>query len=343
MDRNTELELNEVERIKIDRLYDRLQRITYYEMLNLPSLANKSQIKKSYYSVSKEFHPDRYFRRNLGDYKEKLEAIFDLITKAYNTLNDDEARSEYDRSLIEDSFRREPDAYEVALDFGGGSSAAASSSAQGRSAGSASEPVIGRPVGHSAASVGAPSIERMPTVDPTVRPVFMDRFQRQLMERMIKAREYFKAGKESFARGNYPQAMASLQFACTFDPRNQEARELLEQTTELVNEAKAEGHYQRGLQVFKKAVDCKPKKGYYYYRLGHLLQETEAERKVGLEQYKLAVQFDPKNIDYRMVLAKAFEEFRMPRNAVREYEKILSLDRSNEVAQKMLKRLKAAL
>ena len=41
--------------------------------------AEKKQIKSAYYALAPEFHPDKYFRKRLGSYKRKIEAIFNLI------------------------------------------------------------------------------------------------------------------------------------------------------------------------------------------------------------------------------------------------------------------------
>jgi curved DNA-binding protein CbpA len=357
MDQHLDTDLSEVERIKIDRTFDRLQRLNYYEILNLPTQANRAQIKKNYYTVSKEYHPDRYFRRNLGAYKEKLETIFDLITKAYNTLNDDAARAEYDRSLIEGEFQRGPLVHEVSFDFGFGAPPPAAGGIRvGEQAGPLADPA--GPAGSAASSDGGTQPVRRPTPAPVpegARPVFMDKLQRQVMERMLKAREYLRIGKEAFEKGQFAIAANNLQMAATFDPNSQEARQLFEKASSRVKEGQAEGHYQRGLQEFmvgnidnarqylKMAVDCKPKKGYYYFKLGMLYLDNDQDLRQGIEQLKLAAQYDPQNVEYLSALAKAYEDARMPRNAYREYEKIVTINRGHELAQKALKRLKAVI
>ena len=42
----------------------------------------KKEIKAAYYRMAPEFHPDRWFRRELGSFKSRLEAIFTRITEA---------------------------------------------------------------------------------------------------------------------------------------------------------------------------------------------------------------------------------------------------------------------
>ncbi|KAG0162379.1 DnaJ- protein scj1 [Apophysomyces sp. BC1034] len=63
----------------------------YYNILDLPRDATKSQIKKHYKKLSRVYHPDK----NPDD--DKASAKFMEIADAYNVLSDDELRSIYDR------------------------------------------------------------------------------------------------------------------------------------------------------------------------------------------------------------------------------------------------------
>lgn len=74
-----------------------LDQKTPYEILDLPRNATGSDIKKNYLELSKKFHPDRFFRKKLGHYKEKLDVIFAKIQKAYATLKDPHQREVVDR------------------------------------------------------------------------------------------------------------------------------------------------------------------------------------------------------------------------------------------------------
>lgn len=183
----------------------------------------------------------------------------------------------------------------------------------------------------------------------------MSKIQDQVMGRLVKARDCLKAGKEAFEKGNFAGAVSNLQLAISYDPNVPEAKALLEQAQSKVAEVRAEQHFQRALQAeslgnhesarasLKHAVDCKPKKGHYYFKLGMLEIDVESERRQGLENLKLAVQYDGKNVEYLLALAKAYETVGMPRNAVREFEKVVSLERGHDVATRALKRLKAVL
>jgi len=59
-----------------------------HELLGLEADADPRRIKKAYFKLSKEFHPDRHFRRNVGPYGERLHRVFKKILEAYEALSD---------------------------------------------------------------------------------------------------------------------------------------------------------------------------------------------------------------------------------------------------------------
>ncbi len=61
--------------------------------------ADRKVVKSAYYDAASAFHPDRYFRKRLGAYKPKMEAIFSRVTVAHDVLTDREKRAEYDAYL----------------------------------------------------------------------------------------------------------------------------------------------------------------------------------------------------------------------------------------------------
>jgi len=84
---------------KVDEIYSNLYKLTANELLEINQHSDAETIKKNYYRLAKEFHPDRYFTSNDPEIKDKLPAIFDAITQAYTLLKDDDARRQYFDSL----------------------------------------------------------------------------------------------------------------------------------------------------------------------------------------------------------------------------------------------------
>jgi hypothetical protein len=77
-------------KIRIVRLHRRLKKLGPYEILGLPRGADKGAIKRAYYAASKELHPDRFFGKDLGEFREKLADIFARLTEAFQTLDQQE-------------------------------------------------------------------------------------------------------------------------------------------------------------------------------------------------------------------------------------------------------------
>lgn len=337
--------LSESERQKIDEAFSRLGEQDYYEILGVSRDEDRGQIKKAYYQTSKVFHPDRFFRRPLGTYKEKLEILFDVITKAYNTLSDPDLRVEYDRE--------HPQVLKPTRPAPGAGSGRPSTEAR------ASGDRPGVAPGQSRVDSGGArpaAARRVPRPDrmPPPKPIFQSALAKQLIERRRKAHMYFKQGKELYEAGDHQKALSSLQLALSFDPANAEAKRLMDSAHAQVADVRAETHYQRGLQqemvgstdvarrFFQMAVDCRPKKGYYYFKMAQIMS-GESESRQRLEQLKLAHQYEPDNLEYLLALADCYDVAGMPRNALREYEKVLKLHKGHDVADKAVRRLKAAI
>lgn len=95
---SSELEIDKNMREKIDKLFENLDKMNYYQILQVPFDAPLKVIKEQFYKLSKEFHPDRYFKKNIGDYKLKLDAIYKKIREAYEVLSDQASKEVYRES-----------------------------------------------------------------------------------------------------------------------------------------------------------------------------------------------------------------------------------------------------
>ena len=70
----------------------------YHEILGVAPDAGLPELRRAYFSLSKEFHPDRYFRRELGPFAERIQRVFRRIAEAFELLSDPSARKEMERS-----------------------------------------------------------------------------------------------------------------------------------------------------------------------------------------------------------------------------------------------------
>lgn len=84
---------------KIREAYLQMEQQNYYEVLRVPQTAGREEIKKAYFRLAKEYHPDRHFESEMGQVKKELETLFVRITQAYDTLLVEKKRKAYDAEL----------------------------------------------------------------------------------------------------------------------------------------------------------------------------------------------------------------------------------------------------
>jgi tetratricopeptide (TPR) repeat protein len=93
------IDLEPAHQEQIDGTFARLNTLDHYVLLGVARTADKKEIKRAYFELTGRFHPDRFFRKRLGLFKAKMEAIFTRMTEAHDTLTRLEKRAEYDAYL----------------------------------------------------------------------------------------------------------------------------------------------------------------------------------------------------------------------------------------------------
>ncbi|MBW2417378.1 MAG: DnaJ domain-containing protein [Deltaproteobacteria bacterium] len=161
----------------------------YFQILGVERTADERDIKRAYFALSKEFHPDRYFRREIGGYGPRLNAVFKKVLEAYELLTDPASRAEIRKSLEE---------------------ARASDSQSGGEASSASSGGRAAP---------RTPIERLRQRMPFKLPEKLRR------ERSEKGDQLFETASVAEERGDLADAAANLRLAIAFDSRNTEYKQ----------------------------------------------------------------------------------------------------------------------
>jgi hypothetical protein len=71
---------------RILRLHRKLKSLKPHELLGLSPGADVAMVKRAYFAASKEVHPDRFYGKDIGPYRDKLSDIFAQLTRAFEQL-----------------------------------------------------------------------------------------------------------------------------------------------------------------------------------------------------------------------------------------------------------------
>lgn len=84
---------------QMQRMLQIIETGTFYQLLDVTPHSPAGQIKKSFYLLARQFHPDRHMGRS--EWIGTLQRLMEALTNAYKTLGDDKARAAYDKRLAE--------------------------------------------------------------------------------------------------------------------------------------------------------------------------------------------------------------------------------------------------
>lgn len=86
------IDLGADERERILAMHRRIATGDALAILGVGDATDKKAIKRAYFALSKEFHPDRFYGKRTGTFGARLDAIFEAVNKAYAELTDERAR-----------------------------------------------------------------------------------------------------------------------------------------------------------------------------------------------------------------------------------------------------------
>ncbi|MDB4992963.1 MAG: Tetratricopeptide repeat protein [Myxococcaceae bacterium] len=192
------IDLEPSHRHRIDALHSKLDSLTHYELLGVARTSDKKTIKRAYFELASLYHPDRFFRKNLGNYKPKMEVIFGRITTAQDVLTSKTERAEYDEYLGDVAQTRE---MEARIDAG---ASALQAAAQEAAVASIAPP----PLSPKPASAPASPTSTAPPVSPSVQIAALDpQARRELLARRLLAGRPSNPPPAASVR---PSSMASM-------------------------------------------------------------------------------------------------------------------------------------
>jgi len=353
-------DLSPEQRGAIDRLFKELESGTWYSLLGVGVDASATDLQKAYYELSRSWHPDRFFRKEIGEYADRLEMVFVGITSAYHVLRDDNKRKAYERELREagrlpGETARRSRATPAARPAPTTPPAAPAEAAKGPTTGppprAAREPGAPPPGSIRARLAARTAQGRATGASARVHNQFETTVRDQLRSSLGKARRFYEQGQQDYQAGHVIKAAGALELAVQFDPHNQDYQALLDKCktearqvriVQLIHQGEQSESYQQykqALHCYREAVELEPEDGKVYFRLARLVRHEEDNDREALNLLREAVLRDPDVIEYRMALGGLYGELGLKLNARREFQAVVALQKDHAEARAALKAL----
>ncbi len=338
--------------IELERSLDALD---HFAVLGLKPGAPASEVKQAYYNASRRFHPDRYFGKNLGSFRARMERIFRRLTDAHNVLMQPDKREAY--------LRGHP-----ALAQAEKAAAPPPPAAPPPAASAPTQHLLTPeppPVHHVASpapvSRPAPAASVPPPASPPADPVESEarRAERQArlarhpyLARTGRLAELLARGKAAIASGDWERAYHDFHQLQSLDPKNREVAVLLVKARRAHDAQRAGVEVSRGTELeqhgdsqgamaaYRLACsldDQNAEAAWRAARLGQLLGQDASEIR-GLAQR--AVELDDTRVEHHLTLGKVLMDAGSKKLAKRAFEDAAKLAPDNAEAKAALKKLR---
>ena len=93
------VQLQEAEKRRIIEVMRMVRAGDYFAVLGVSREVDRRELKRAYFRMSKEFHPDRHYKQELGTFGPWLSRIFETATTAFQVLDDDVRRAQHASAL----------------------------------------------------------------------------------------------------------------------------------------------------------------------------------------------------------------------------------------------------
>jgi curved DNA-binding protein CbpA len=312
-DLKEDVDLDERTKKKILYLHKNMESMSHYDVLEVGRRVEAREIKRAYFNVSRQYHPDSYFRKNLGSYKPKVEDLFKRITRAYEFLSDPERRKAYDATLPYEPTPEER--------------AAAKTAEQ---------------VAHREEDLKKERRERLMRRGP------WGQRKAKAHEHYLEAKEFWGKKNPLRAANCIRMALAldpdSGEYQALLEEVESKAG-VLRADTEYKHGRYDEsvGKQEEALRDYLRAIEAHPADGRSLFRAAALMLDLKRDLRQALTFCRKAHQLDPENNELLKTLAELYLALGMVKNAAREFTRYLDRNPLDEGANAKLKELKKQL
>ena len=82
-------------REKLASRYAAMRKLDYFELLGVQRNATREDVKRAYFTLAKEYHPDKHYPSASAELRELAQQVYELISNAHDTLTNAEERKRY--------------------------------------------------------------------------------------------------------------------------------------------------------------------------------------------------------------------------------------------------------
>jgi curved DNA-binding protein CbpA len=309
---NEEVDLSEERKREILELEAALETKNHFELLGVKPTADTKQIREAFYELSRKFHPDRFFKKNIGSFRARIEHVYRRLSQVHETLSDDDKRRAYLKAhpaLLDDA------------------------------------PVAAIP---RAKPVEAPRPHT--PVDEAREAERKARFAKHpYFAKGQRMKELLGRAREHMAKGDWGHAFTDLHMANQLDGQNEEAKKLLAEVRAKNDAHRADNEVKRGIELyeqgnengalaaFKTAYAIDHRNGRAAFMVAKLMWDKSHDSKEVLQFAQRAVESDPKNPEFHAMVAKVMDHTGSKALAKKHWEEALRLDPKHGEAKKHVK------
>jgi len=297
--------------------------LDYYQVLGVSRQADPAEIRDAFFERSKSYHPDRYFKKELGPYGEILHEVYKRIVAAHDVLRDSKLRGAYDRSLT-------PVEREQRAPFLPPPTPALSRA-----------PTSGR---------GASLRSRLGLQSPGLMLVSL---QRQLEQSRARATKQFEAAMLQKKNGDWARAAQLVELALAFDPREKRYHDELAEILPRANSERAaevrrkaeillNGDRAGAAELLEEAAQLSPTDAELAHKLAELCAGLEGGAEKAVLYIERAVSLDEDNLRYRKSAGEIYRKAGDSSKARKHLQRAWELDPMDKEIRQALHTLPAA-
>jgi curved DNA-binding protein CbpA len=304
------VDLDESTKKKILYLYRRLPTLTHFQLLQVDRRADARAIKKAYFSVSKDFHPDGFFRKNVGTFHAKIEAIFKRINLAYEVLSNEQKRKAYEATIPYQPSREEIEEQRLSER----EKARDEKLKQERR-----ERLIRR--------------TPLPQRREQARKHYQEALELQTQNNFVQA-----ANKVQIAIALDPDNKEYKKFLEAVQPKSSEIRSQHEQKRAHYEEM--QGNVDDALAAYVRAIELYPNDVDSLYHAASIMFNENRDLNRAVSYCRKAATLAPDNYEIAHTLARLYEALGMHLNALREFQRYAQLNPMDDSVIPKIKELK---